>query len=309
MKMKKVLLIIDGSFLSFVCNFRAFKTWQEQYAGMDTCTIRPPDESDQDNLPDLVNESQWFKKCLYNAAVDKLNSIATVVENSTGMMYPQSNFVDTIIAKDSKLVKSFRYSLYPEYKLTRKLNRAKRGQYKIGPVFDELYANVFPSIFGDHAVQLVVDGAEGDDVIASIARSQRIAEDYEKIILISSDRDFVQLQIDRPVTQYDAKGEMVLPKLKHGNEVVDLTPQQALMIKIISGDSSDNIKPIKPKIGEIRAYKYITEKTDEFKKMLREEPEVAQHLILNSKLIDFKNIPEELSKKVVDEYYSKRNWN
>lgn len=308
MKMKKVLLIIDGSFLSFVVNFRAFKTWQEQYAGMDTCTIRPPDETDQDNLPDLVNESQWFKKCLYNAAVDKLNSIATIVENSTGMLYPQSNFVDTIIAKDSKLVKSFRYSLYPEYKLTRKLNRAKRGQYKIGPVFDELYANVFPSIFGDHAMQLMVDGAEGDDVIASIARSQRIAEDYEKIILISSDRDFVQLQIDRPVSQYDAKGEMVLPKLKHGSEVVDLTPQQALMIKIISGDSSDNIKPIKPKIGEIRAYKYITEKTDEFKKMLREEPEVAQHLILNSKLIDFKNIPVELSQKVVDEYYSKRNW-
>ena len=309
MKMKKILLIVDGSYIAFVCNFRAFKTWQEQYAGMDTCTIRPPEETDQDNLPDLVNESQWFKKCLYNAAVDKLNSIATIVENSTGMLYPQSNFVDTIIAKDSKLVKSFRYSLYPEYKLTRKLNRAKRGQYKIGPVFDELYANVFPSIFGDHAVQLVVDGAEGDDVIASIARSQRIAEDYEKIILISSDRDFVQLQIDRPVSQYDAKGEMVLPKLKHGSEVVDLTPQQALMIKIISGDSSDNIKPIKPKIGEIRAYKYITEKTDEFKKMLREEPEVAQHLILNSKLIDFKNIPVELSQKVVDEYYSKRNWN
>jgi 5'-3' exonuclease len=275
---------------------------------MDTCTIRPPEETDQVNLPDLVNESQWFKKCLYNAAVDKLNSIATIVENSTGMLYPQSNFVDTIIAKDSKLVKSFRYSLYPEYKLTRKLNRAKWGQYKIVPVFDELYAHVLPSIFGDHAVQLVVDGAEGDDVIASIARSQRIAEDYEKIILISSDRDFVQLQIDRPVSQYDAKGEMVLPKLKHGNEVVDLTPQQALMIKIISGDSSDNIKPIKPKIGEIRAYKYITEKTDEFKKMLREEPEVAQHLILNSKLIDFKNIPVELSQKVVDEYYSKRNW-
>ena len=309
MKMKKVLLIIDGSFLSFVVNFRAFKTWQEQYAGMDTCTIRPPDETDQDNLPDLVNESQWFKKCLYNAAVDKLNSIATIVENSTGMLYPQSNFVDTIIAKDSKLVKSFRYSLYPEYKLTRKLNRAKRGQYKIGPVFDELYANVFPSIFGEHVVQLMVDGAEGDDVIASIARSQRIAEDYEKIILISSDRDFVQLQIDRPVSQYDAKGELVLPKMKHGAETINLTPQQALMIKIISGDSSDNIKPIKPKIGEIRAFKYITEKTDEFKKMLREEPEVAQHLILNSKLIDFKNIPEELSQKVVDEFYSIKTWN
>ena len=306
--MKKVLLIVDGSYIAFVCNFRAFKTWQEQYAGMDTCTIRPADESDQDNLPDLVNESQWFKKCLYNAAVDKLNSIATIVENSTGMLYPQSNFVDTIIAKDSKLVKSFRYSLYPEYKLTRKLNRAKRGQYKIGPVFDELYANVFPSIFGEHVVQLMVDGAEGDDVIASIARSQRIAEDYEKIILISSDRDFVQLQIDRPVTQYDAKGELVLPKMKHGAETINLTPQQALMIKIISGDSSDNIKPIKPKIGEIRAFKYITEKTDEFKKMLREEPEVAQHLILNSKLIDFKNIPEELSQKVVDEFYSIKPW-
>ena len=147
--MKKVLLIIDGSFLSFVCNFRAFKSWQEQYQCMDTCIIRPPEESDQDNLPDLVNGSKWFKKCLYNAAIDKLNGLANIIENATGMLYPQSTFVDTIIAKDSKLTKSFRYALYPEYKLTRKLNRAKRGQYKIGPVFDELYANVFPSIFGD----------------------------------------------------------------------------------------------------------------------------------------------------------------
>ena len=224
------------------------------------------------------------------------------------MLYLQSNVVDTIIAKDSKLTNSFRYSIYPEYKLTRKLNRAKRGQYKIGPVFDELYANVFPSIFDSHTVQLVVDGAEGDDVIASLARSERILEDYEKIILVSSDRDFIQLQIDRPVTQYDVTGELVVPKIKRGAETISITPQQALLIKIISGDSSDNIKPIKPKVGEIRAFKYITEKTDEFKNMLKEEPEVAQHLILNSKLIDFKNIPVELSNKIVDEFYQIKTW-
>ena len=308
MTIKKVLLLVDGSFLSFVVNFRAFKSWSEQYQSMDTCTIRPPDETDQDNLPDLVNESKWFKKCLYNAAVDKLNGIANIVENATGLLYPNSSFVDTIIAKDSRLTKSFRYTLYPEYKLARKIQKARRSQYKIGPVFDELYANVFPSIFGENTVQLTVDGAEGDDVIASIARSSRIAEEYEKIILISSDRDFLQLQMDRPVTQYDAKGELVLPKIKHGNEIVSITPQQALMIKIISGDNSDNIKPIKPRIGEIRAWKYITEKTDEFKKMLKEEPEVAQKLVLNSKLIDFRNIPEELSQKVVDEFYKLKTW-
>ena len=308
MKMKKVLLIIDGSFLSFVVNFRAFKTWREQYQGMDTCIIRPPEETDQDNLPDLVNESKWFKKCLHNAAVDKLNSIANIIENSTGMLYPQSSCIDTIIAKDSKLTKSFRYALYPEYKLTRKLTRAKKGQYKIGPVFDELLANVFPSIFGDRMIQLAVDGAEGDDVIASIVKSDRVAQDYEKIILISSDRDFVQLQIDRPVIQYGARGEMVLPVLKHKNDIIELTPKQALMIKIISGDSSDNIKPIKPRIGEIRAYKYITEETDKFKRMLKEEPETAQRLILNSKLIDFRNIPSKLSESIVDEFYKLKNW-
>ena len=307
-KPKKILLLADGSFLCFLCNFRAFKNWQAQYQGIDTCTILPPDETDQDNLPDLVNESQWFKKCLYNAALDKLNSIATIVENSTGVNYPHSQFVDTIIAKDSRLCKSFRYSLYPEYKLTRKINRAKRGQYQIGPVFDELYTNVFPSLFGDNSMQLVVDGAEGDDVIASLARSQRIADEYEKIILISSDRDFVQLQIDRPVVQYDGQGELVKPQLKHGNEVVPLTPEQALMIKIISGDGSDNIKPIKPKCGPITAYKYITEKTSEFKKLLHENPEVAQHFILNSNLIDFRRIPVELSKKVVDKFYEQRTW-
>lgn len=305
---KKVLLLIDGSFLCFVVNFRAFRTWSNQYQAMDTCTIRPPDETDQDNLPDLVNESQWFKKCLHNAAVDKMNGIATIIENSTGLLYPNTTLVDTIIAKDSKLTKSFRYALYPEYKLSRQVQRAKRGQYKIGPVFDELYANVFPSIFGDHCVQLAVNGAEGDDVIASICRSDRIGDEYEKIILISSDRDFIQLQIDRPVTQYDAKGEIVVPKITKGGETINITPQQALMIKIISGDSSDNIKAIKPKIGEIRAYNYITENVDSFRKMLKEEPEVAERFVLNTKLIDFKNIPQEISQKVVDEFYALRDW-
>lgn len=308
MKVKKVLLLIDGSFMSFVCNFRAFKNWEHQYQGMDTCTIRPADETDQDNLPDIVNESQWFRKCLANAAVDKLNGIATIIETSTGLMYPNSGLVDTVIAKDARLTKSFRYSLYPEYKLTRKIQRSKRNQYKIGPVFDELYTNVFPSIFDNHTVQLMVDGAEGDDVIASLARSQRIAEEYERIVLISSDRDFLQLQIDRPVVQYDIKGEMVVPKIKKGNEIISITPQQALLIKIISGDSSDNIKPIKSKVGELRAYKYITESQDAFKKLLKEEPEVAERMVLNSKLIDFKNIPVELSTRVVDEFYKLKTW-
>ena len=199
MQVKKVLLLIDGSFISFVVNYRAFKAWTEQYQSLDTCIIRPPDETDQDNLPDLVSESQWFKKCLYNAAVDKLNGIANIIENATGLLYPNSTLVDTIIAKDSRLTKSFRYGLYPEYKLARKVQRAKRSQYKIGPVFDELYANVFPSIFGDHTVQLAVNGAEGDDIIASIARSERIGEEYERIILISSDRDFLQL-VDSNIT-------------------------------------------------------------------------------------------------------------
>ena len=154
----------------------------------------------------------------------------------------------------------------------------------------------------------MVDGAEGDDVIASLARSGRILEDYEKIILVSSDRDFIQLQIDRPVTQYDISGELVVPKLKRGKEIVNMTPQQALMVKIISGDASDNIKSIRPKVGEITAFKYITEKTEEFKKLLKENPEVAQRFVLNSKLVDFKNIPVELSQRVVDEFYSLKNW-
>lgn len=305
--MKKILLLIDGSYISFICNFRAFKNWQSQYQGLDTCVIRPPEETDQDNLPDIVNESKWFKKCLHNAAVDKLNSIANIVENCSGLIYPHSSLIDTVIAKDSRLTKSFRYSIYPEYKLTRKIQRAKKGQYKIGPVFDYLYTSVFPEIFDRNTVQLTVEGAEGDDVIASLARSQRIADEYERIILVSSDRDFVQLQMDRPVVQYDATCELVVPRIKRGAEVIDITPQQALMIKIISGDTSDNIHPIKPKVGEIRAWKYITENTDGFRKMLKDEPEVAERFMLNTKLIDFRNIPVELSQKVVNEFYLLKN--
>ena len=47
---------------------------------------------------------------------------------------------------------------------------------------------------------------------------------------------------------------------------------------------------------------------DEFKKMLSENPEIGERMVLNSKLIDFKSIPKTLSDSIVNEFYKLKTW-
>ena len=108
----------------------------------------------------------------------------------------RSKYGEIVVACDSK--KYWRRDVFPFYKAHRKNDREKSGLdwnlifQSLNKIREELKEN-FP-----YKV-LEVEGAEADDIIAVL--SGRLSA-HEEILILSSDKDFVQLQKYPNVTQY-----------------------------------------------------------------------------------------------------------
>ena len=185
---------------------------------------------------------------------------------------------------DDRLKKNFRLEAYPQYKANRLL--VKR-QYRLQPIKDYIQNVLFKELdvedaFGYRLVK--VEGAEGDDVIATAIKD--LAPQYAGSVLIASDHDF--LQIDG-VREFDLFGKEAKREL--GGESVSAS--DFLLGKILMGDRSDNIKQVFAKCGPKTALKYVKDKAA-LKKMLEESQESASRFLLNKKLISFDEMPSEL---------------
>jgi 5'-3' exonuclease len=138
----------------------------------------------------------------------------------------KSKYGDIVVACDSK--KYWRRDIFPFYKAHRKSDREK-SEFDWHLIFqtlnklrDELKEN-FP-----YKV-IEVEGAEADDVIGVL--TARLAA-HEEILILSSDKDFVQLQKYQNVVQYS-------PILKRFVKTED--PLEYIKVHIIRGDRGDGI--------------------------------------------------------------------
>jgi hypothetical protein len=138
----------------------------------------------------------------------------------------KTKYGEIVVACDSK--RYWRRDVFPFYKAHRKKDREK-SEFDWHLIFetihkirDELKEN-FPYKVID------VEGAEADDVIAVLAG--RMAP-HEEILILSSDKDFVQLQKYPNVTQYS-------PILKRFVKTDD--PLGYIKEHIIRGDKGDGI--------------------------------------------------------------------
>ena len=132
-----------------------------------------------------------------------------------------------------------------------------------------------------------VGSAEADDVCAIIAMRVRKLQPNRKIVIVANDRDYLQL-IDPNLTVVD---------IPNFNEIThkkgDLTANEALLHKIIAGDTSDDI----PSCGTNDAKKYACNPVL-LKKLLDTDPVFKQKYEFNSVLIDFKKIPDDIQDKI-----------
>jgi DNA polymerase-1 len=194
-----------------------------------------------------------------------------------------------VLAFDGYREMTWRKKIYPEYKAHRKQARDKSivDFDKFYPVFNELIVEL-KSIF-TNIYTMKIDGTEGDDIIA-ILSTKKFAD--HKIVIVSSDKDMNQLLTNDNIQQYDPiKNRMV----------ESLNPKRNLLIKVIAGDPSDNIKSIKPKVGVKTAEKMINEGIEE---TILKNKDMKKNYLMNLKIIDFEYIPEDITKLILDCYES-----
>jgi 5'-3' exonuclease len=184
----------------------------------------------------------------------------------------------------------WRKKIYPEYKGQRKSSREESpvNFEKFFPImhdFFEQFQEVFKNI-----IYLQLPHCEADDIIAVLTKYE--LKQFDQIINISNDRDMYQLMKFKNYRQYDPIKKKFI---EHINS------QRELLIKILTGDRSDNIPGVKDKCGPVTAKKMIDLGLDN--SLLNES--IKENFERNKQLIDFECIPydvRQLIRKTYKEY-------
>jgi 5'-3' exonuclease len=140
-----------------------------------------------------------------------------------------------------------------------------------------------------------VDKAEADDVIAVLASA--FGNDVP-VLILSSDKDYAQLQKYRKVVQYS-------PIMKKWIKIDD--PKRFLSDMILTGDSGDGIPNVRSPenaiVEKIRQLPVTSKMKEEFYRM----PEklyalYKDRILMNQRLIDFEEIPSNIRDLILQEY-------
>jgi len=170
--------------------------------------------------------------------------------------------------------KSLRMEIFPDYKKARRREKTDEEKelddlaYK---QFLEIREDLIPSL--GFSNNFMIDGFEGDDVIASIVHDNP----GEQFAIISTDEDLYQLLSDN-VYMYSTRKKKSYTHLNLWKDF-RITPKEWADVKAIGGCSSDGVPGV-PGVGEITACKYLTRKLNLNSKVYRAIRE-------NKKLIDF----------------------
>jgi 5'-3' exonuclease len=118
-------------------------------------------------------------------------------------------------------------------------------------------------------IELKVDRAEADDIIAVLAKYVSQTKNEESFI-VAGDKDFKQLLSDPNIHFYN---DNPFKKSRNSDWVEEDDPIRFLETHIMTGDASDNIPNIKPGIGDKTAIKLYEDK-EKFDKMLEDNPSI-----------------------------------
>jgi 5'-3' exonuclease len=220
-----------------------------------------------------------------------LNVIRTYVKKFKATHGPE-----VVIACDNR--NYWRREIFPQYKASRKKSRDASG-HDWNSIFECLHK--IKEELKDHSPYKVVDvdTAEADDIIATLTIRYSA---HQKVMILSSDKDFAQLQKFDNVEQYSP----ILKKF-----IKEPLPAVQLKQMIIRGDKGDGIPNIlsaddsivngirqKP-ITEAKIINWLNQAPEDFC-----EGEMLRNYKRNEMMIDLTKVPELLQKSIIDTYES-----
>ena len=205
----------------------------------------------------------------------------------------QGEYGELVLCYDNKT--NWRRDYFPNYKFSRRKDR-KQSKLDWNQIFDTLH------MIRDELVEyfpykvLEVENAEADDIIASVVfHIAKEPKNYEKVLILSSDKDFIQLQKYNFVTQYS-------PIQKQFVNGVD--PTTYIKEHILKGDRGDGVpnflSPDNTFVDELRQRPMSKRKIETWIDL---EPsdycneEMMRNYQRNRTLIDLSYIPDDIKEK------------
>lgn len=212
----------------------------------------------------------------------------------------KDEYGELVIACDDR--KYWRREVFPYYKANRKKAREK-SDIDWNTVFNSLnkIREELKTFFPYRVIQ--VEGAEADDVIGSLV--QEFGNTSEKILILSGDKDFMQLQAYMNVKQYDP----VRKKFLTTND-----PDRFVREHIMKGDLGDGIpnflSPDNCLVVGVRQRPLGQKKLDVWANLKPAEfcdEGMLRNYMRNQQLVDLTYIPEAIKLNVIEEYNSQSN--
>lgn len=207
----------------------------------------------------------------------------------------KNEYGEMIIACDAG--NNWRRQIFPYYKANRRKNREK-SELNWTQIFETLnkVREELKEYFPYRVIQ--IDGAEADDIIGTLA--DKFGNTSEKILIMSGDKDFVQLQRYMNVKQYDP----VQKKWRTTND-----PDRFVKEHIMRGDTGDGVPNFLSAdntfvIGA-RQKPLSQKKLDAWINMDPREfcdENMLRGYLRNQQLVDLNFIPENLRTQIVAEY-------
>lgn len=196
---------------------------------------------------------------------------------------------------------SWRKNLFPQYKAHRKKAREESGMD--WNLFFEYLNNIREEIKENFPYKVInIPHVEADDVIATLVMETQEFGKNEPVMIISSDKDFIQLQKYGNVKQFSP----IQKKM-----VSDPKPHLYLFEHIVRGDSGDGIpnilSPDNTFVDGLRQSPVTKKKMDKFLEGAEDlqsvmDQETYRNYQRNKQLIDLSEIPKEIADSIINTY-------
>ena len=259
--MNPTFIFVDGSYYCFYRYFALQQWWRNAY----------PEEPLDDPY-----ENEKFVDKFKKTFVENLEQIPKKLKIHKDPVKPV-----LIVGKDCKRENIWRNDLFKDYKANR-ANGTEDG-FMGGPFFKMAYEDELFQKGGAKAI-LKHPRLEADDCIALSVKYLVKKYPQCRIFIITSDRDYLQLNAHNVHLYTLTYKNLADGKTSTGNAEDDLK------IKILMGDTSDNIPSVFPKCGLKTALKCL-EDEEFFKKKMADNQSYYAQYELNEKLVSFDKIP------------------
>ena len=202
-----------------------------------------------------------------------------------------SEFGEMVLCYDSRHY--WRRDYFPEYKHSRRKSRGTDD--KNWDVIFNCLNTIKEEVKSNMPYKSVeVYGAEADDIIATLC-----SESSDEVMILSGDKDFIQLQKFPNVKQYSP----ITKKMING-----INPDDYLKEHVLKGDTSDGVpnvlSPDNTFVDGIRQRPLSKKKIALMVEGDFPNDEVKRNYQRNKKLIDLTCSPDELRSEILDTYKS-----